>query len=261
MCKVTLMVMASSLASPGLAHELAELLPGTFTNTEESYFQGEAGEQADPWLGVNVTANESSGWRMQRVDAFGEPRAHAHDATIEVRGDLTALRIDDCTRLFRPEGEDFVLASSEGSCGDSEATGGVIARVSESGLTLQGPGGRTVNIRRARPLSCWLSVRKTEEVAEGESEWTFDDGLMMHDQGGRVCGGGDSGAPETIIRMRNVVWPAPSRNRPSLVLYVHTADDPVSAVSYSWADSTANRVGINLRWMQASCTVQTEGDE
>jgi hypothetical protein len=26
-------------------------------------------------------------------------------------------------------------------------------------------------------------------------------------------------------------------------------------VSYAWADEGAARVGINLRWMQASCTI------
>jgi hypothetical protein len=54
--------------------------------------------------------------------------------------------------------------------------------------------------------------------------------------------------------MRNVVW-AQGPNRPSVVLYVHTPDDPDRAAAYSWADPDAKRIGINLRWMQASCTI------
>ena len=79
--------------------------------------------------------------------------------------------------------------------------------------------------------------------------------LKLHDQGGRVLfGGGDTGAPPVVLRMRNVVWPS-GPNKPSLVLYVHKPETPDRAESYSWADPEAKRIGINLRWMQASCTV------
>lgn len=69
-------------------------------------------------------------------------------------------------------------------------------------------------------------------------------------------GGGDTGANEVILRMRAVYWPPPSTNHPSIVLYVHKPDDPDSAVSYGWADIDASRIGLNLRWMQASCTIE-----
>ena len=42
-------------------------------------------------------------------------------------------------------------------------------------------------------------------------------------------------------------------NNPSLVLYIHRPDQPDHAVSYSWADPKADRIGINLRWVQANC--------
>ena len=252
---ILLLALTTAIASPALGHELEDLLSGTYTNTEQSYFQGEAGKEADPWLGLKIATNDDGNWRLQRVNAFSEPQAPAHDASIQRRGDLTALTIDQCTRLFRPEGEDFILESSEGHCDDRS----VITRIAKSGLTLTDPEGYAVDMRRARSVSCWVSVRKIGELAEGE--WTSQNGLQIHDQGGRArAAGGDSGAPETIIRMRNVIWPPPSRNRPSLVLYVHRADKPVQAVSYSWADPGANRIGINLRWMQASCTIQAEDD-
>lgn len=251
------MAVMGSMAAPALAHDFADLLAGTYTNTEQSYFQGEAGEEPDPWLGVSIARNDDGSFTLQRVDAFGEGQAEPHGGSVDNRGELTALAIDDCTRLFAADGEDFVLQSSEGECGDQ----GVISRLGPNGMTLSGPGDRHLDMRRARPVSCWISVRKTDPVPEGESEWTFDNGLIMHDQGGRIrAGGGESGAPVAIARMRNVVWPAPSRNRPSLVLYIHTEDDPDRAVSYSWADPSADRIGINLRWMQASCTVQSEED-
>jgi len=60
--------------------------------------------------------------------------------------------------------------------------------------------------------------------------------------------------PEKVgIKMRNVRWPY-GNNRPSLVLYAYRPDED-RAVSYAWADPSAQRIGINLRWMQASCTL------
>jgi hypothetical protein len=110
-----------------------------------------------------------------------------------------------------------------------------------------------IRMNRARPFTCWVSVRRHADRANGEADWSFDRNLAMHDQGGRVLVAPE-GAPPVVIRMRHVVWPPPSTNRPSLVLYVHRPESPDRAESYSWADPDARMVGINLRWVQASCT-------
>ena len=114
--------------------------------------------------------------------------------------------------------------------------------------------GKTM-LRRARDVTCWGTAPKAQKKADGSENWYFVPGLKMHDQGGRVrFGGGASGAPEVILRMRNIVW-ASGTNRPSIVLYVHTPDAPERAVSYVWGDPDVGRLGVNLRWMQASCTI------
>ncbi len=113
--------------------------------------------------------------------------------------------------------------------------------------------GQRIELRSANPFVCWVSVRRHADRANGEADWSFDSRLVIHDQGGRVLVHPE-GAPPVVIRMRNVVWPAPSTNRPSLVLYVHRPETPDRAESYSWADPDARMVGINLRWMQASCS-------
>lgn len=117
--------------------------------------------------------------------------------------------------------------------------------------------GTSMRFNRARPFRCWVSVRRFADRAAGQADWSFDRNLSLHDQGGRVLVAPE-GAPPVVIRMRHVVWPPPSTNRPSLVLYVHRPDSPDRAESYSWADPDARMVGINLRWVQASCT--HEGD-
>jgi hypothetical protein len=129
-----------------------------------------------------------------------------------------------------------------------------VFEANEDGSSFTTPvGGSTIRFNRARPFTCWVSVRRHADRANGEADWSFDRNLTIHDQGGRVLVQPE-GAPPVVIRMRNVVWPAPSTNRPSLVLYVHRPESPDRAESYSWADPNARMVGINLRWVQASCT-------
>lgn len=116
---------------------------------------------------------------------------------------------------------------------------------------------RVSELRKARSFICWGAALKMTKRSDGTDDWFGAAKLKLHDQGGRVrFGGGETGAPETILRMRNVIWPS-GPNRPSLVLYVHTPAELEKAVSYSWADKDARTVGINLRWMQASCTLDS----
>ena len=102
--------------------------------------------------------------------------------------------------------------------------------------------------RKARRFECWMTAMQRD------GDWTFRRGLEIYDQGGMVWLETEEEAPQQVgIKMRNVRWPY-GNNRPSLVLYAYRPDED-RAVSYAWADPSAQRIGINLRWMQASCTL------
>ncbi len=113
-------------------------------------------------------------------------------------------------------------------------------------------------LRRARPFQCWVAIlngARHGDSGEGAapSDWDFRRGVFIHDQGGRAQITTDEDQARTVeLRLRDVRWPGDSR-RPSLTLYVHEAGSD-RAVSYAWTEGGAERVGINLRWMQASCT-------
>jgi hypothetical protein len=113
--------------------------------------------------------------------------------------------------------------------------------------------GISTELRRGAEFKCWVSIRRHAAKPDGSPDWTFHPGLKLHDAGGRALAQ-DPAAPPVVIRLRNVIWPPPSTNKPSLVLYVHKPDEPEKAVSYAWADPQAKLIGINLRWMQGSCT-------
>lgn len=135
-----------------------------------------------------------------------------------------------------------------------------LARDESGKWTLALPDGRKTELRRGVAFTCWMAIPKFAKKPDGSDDTLFAGKLKLHDQGGRVTlGGGDSGAPQAIFRVRNVVWPAPSTNRPSLVLYVIKPEAPEKAVSYSWADPDAKLIGINLRWVQGSCTRDAGG--
>ena len=130
--------------------------------------------------------------------------------------------------------------------------------VDEAGAYVYGnKAGISHKLNKARPFTCWTSVLRgashgTTGVGVSES-WTFDRG-WLHDQGGELTVKTDeTPAREFYIRMRNVEWPY-GTNKPSLTMYVHEKGNP-RAISYSWADENATRVGINLRWLQASCSL------
>jgi hypothetical protein len=130
--------------------------------------------------------------------------------------------------------------------------------VDETGAFVYGNrAGISHHLNKARPFTCWTSVLRgashgTTGVGIPES-WTFDRG-WIHDQGGELAVKTDeTPVREFYIRLRNVEWPY-GTNRPSLTMYIHEKGNP-RAISYSWADEGATRVGINLRWLQASCTL------
>lgn len=102
---------------------------------------------------------------------------------------------------------------------------------------------------KARRFECWVAALERD----GES-WTFKQGLDVWDQGGTATVVTDDDEPETVrIKLRNVRWPA-GNNRNSLVLYAFKGDSE-RAESYVWAEPTAERLAMNLRWMQASCSL------
>ncbi|WP_146215305.1 hypothetical protein [Blastomonas natatoria] len=237
----------SFMAAPVSAPPSEPLPTGTFTNEEQVYFDAEVGGTPPPWIGVRIEVAET-GLVWKTIDRLGTVLA-----STPVQAGQTEWMIGTCALTTRTDAD----GAMEFVPGSGECTGVTLpVRLDRTALTLRLADGRETRLLRARPFTCWMSVRRDRPKSDGSDDWLFQPGMATHDQGGRLrLGGGDSGAPEAIIRIRNVVWPPPSRNRSSIVLYVFTPDDMNRAVAYGWADPGAVRVGINQRWMQASCTL------
>lgn len=207
-----------TLAAAASAQDKA---PVIFTNEEQVYFDKEAGRPVPHWTGVMVTPARGKAdlvpYTISFIDAFGTPVASPMP--------LAALARQISQSIDRDRLE----------------------------LTING--GR-IELRKARPVSCWVAIRKNTLKTDGSEDWHFVRGVQLHDQGGRaLVGAALADADPVLLRVRNVTWDRSSTNHPVVTLYVHKPDKPDRAESYSWAAPESSRIGINLRWMQAGCTV------
>ena len=249
-------LLLSLLAAPALAQdadtriaerdlrELTAMLPGTYTNEEQVYFHDELGRpEATRLPRLTLTIERDGDGFVARTES---PTGRTTQARLEYRVEDGAIRSrerrdgePDCERTFTRTFETF---RGDG-CGAP-----VVA--SPEGFVF-GAADNPFVMHRARPFTCWISPRKAD------GEYGFEPGLRLHDQGGRVWIDGD-GFERTGIKLRRVRWPA-GRNRDSLVLYAYQGEDEDTAVSYAWTGPDGDRIALNLRWMQASCTLDEDG--
>ena len=231
-----------------------ELLSGTYTNEEQVYFDTEAGRKAPTWSSIRIHA-EGDEIIIEEPDAFGTTHGEPRRVKVARNAALTALDYGTCKRIYLSEKGGLALTSVSGTCAD----GPVIKAITRFALTVGLPDGSSTELRRARPVSCWVAILKDKPKADGKEDWYYKSAIMLHDQGGRAAiGGGDTGAQPVIIRLRNVTWDKGSTNAPVVTLYVHKPDKPDHAEAYSWAAPSSSRVGINLRWVQSGCSIDAK---
>ena len=242
---------ATRIAERNLA-EFKALLPGVYTNEEQHYFQGELDLPEDTHLPRLTLTIEPDG------DGFVARTASASGRTTEAR---LSYRVEngrivsterragqpDCSRVFTRAFEQFrgrAVAETE-TCG-----GEVVA--DRDGFSFGSPANPFL-FRRASAFTCWVAPQKPD------GSYGFVNDVELHDAGGRAWVEGEDF--DTVgLRMRKVSWPA-GNNRDSLVLYVHRADDTEwqQAESYAWTSPDEPRIGMNLRWVQVSCTRGADG--
>ncbi|MBI1186215.1 MAG: hypothetical protein GC206_02615 [Alphaproteobacteria bacterium] len=191
-------------------------------------------------------------------------------------GDLTPLH-DGCAVYWRRQDAQFVGQTERGACRiQSSRSGRTIiveddlvlsadaisihdrATDADGGYAYGNRAGVPHHLRRVRPFACWAAVLRgarhgDDGAGAADSDWFFRRGVLLHDQGGAaVIETDETPARRITLKLRRVEWPT-GTNRPSLTLYV-MEEGSDRAVSYAWGEYDAERLGINLRWMQTSCT-------
>lgn len=115
-------------------------------------------------------------------------------------------------------------------------------------------------LTRAQRFTCWAAFKTDKLKESGEPHWDFHSKISMHDQGDISEFTTTSSVPKNyFIRLKQTVFPA--GKRPNVFeMFIHENSEQAKkqykdALSYTWTNSDAKRLGINLRWMQASCSL------
>jgi hypothetical protein len=146
--------------------------------------------------------------------------------------------------------------------GDAECTEGIDSPASlalgEQQLWWipRGKSESAVKLHRARQFTCYADI---PGVGGGRDiPYTRYDNLSLHDQGAETWFV-DKDGRNLGLRLFNVDWPINNYDgyftRDSLVIYVIEKLDDGSTKEHGYAFTLpeANRIGINLKWLLASC--------
>ena len=146
--------------------------------------------------------------------------------------------------------------------GDAECTQGIDSPAAlalgeqQFWWTRRGAAEAAVKLHRARQFTCYADI---PGVGGGRDiPYTRYDNLSLHDQGAETWFV-DKDGRNLGLRLFNVDWPINNYEgyftRDSLVIYVieKLQDASIKEHGYAFTLPEANRIGINLKWLLASC--------
>ncbi|MEL6686591.1 MAG: hypothetical protein AAFP97_03110 [Pseudomonadota bacterium] len=227
--------------------ELKKMLPGVYSNEEQVYFQSNLKLPEDQHLHKLELqiVKDGSGFIARTIS----PSGRTTEAQLEYYVEDGVIRSKEyrngevtCEREFTREFESF-----RGVAINETQTCGGLAIASPEGFRFGAPD-NPFNMLRGRPFKCWAAPQKADGT------YAFYNDLMLHDQGGRAWIEATDEHPRVGIKLRNVQWPT-GVNRDSFVLYTYQGDDEDYPPAYTWGDPKSERIAINTRWLQASCTL------
>ena len=239
------------------------MLPGFYSNANQAYFDGRRKvddpqsrhnlliETAD--TGFNVTLSAPDGtvisnqrWSLAEDDQKEAVRMNISDAN------GTPL----CPVWWTRDAAQF---SAEGDAGCDEGINSPAALAlgkQQFWWTPRGTSESAVKLHRARQFTCYADI---PGVGGGRDiPYTRYDNLSLHDQGAETWFVDEDGR-NLGLRLFNVDWPINNYDgyftRDSLVIYVIEKLDDGSTKEHGYAFTLpeANRIGINLKWLLASC--------
>ena len=242
---------------------IAVMLPGFYSNANQAYFDGRRRadnpqsrhnlliETADTDFDVTLSAPDgtvisSQRWSLAEDDQRGAVRMDISDA------DGTPL----CPVWWTRDAAQF-SAQDETECSIDMASPARLALGEQQFWWTPRDGSEAaVKLHRARQFTCYADI---PGVGGGRDiPYTRYDNLSLHDQGAETWFV-DKDGRNLGLRLFNVDWPINNYDgyftRDSLVIYVIEKLDDGSTKEHGYAFTLpeANRIGINLKWLLASC--------
>ena len=261
---------------------IATLLPGFYSNANQSYFDGRIGRDArHAPFEVRVSASEPGSMNFEldsiaRADDSDGPRFRLRLALDDDRQTVVTyagLRpppppqgaISDeppppCELAWRRSAAEFV-AEPRGDC-HSGSIRRLVLSDDQLWVEFDGMDNGDLELHRAREFECYADI---PGVGGGRDE-PYDryEDLSLHDQGGSAWFTSKEGR-RLGVSMLLVDWPINNYEgafaRDSLVVYVSEETDAGrQELGYAFTVPEADRIGINLKWMLVNCFMQSNAD-
>ena len=258
-----LLLVALGAALPGLpcradTGALEELLAGEFNNHEQVWQQGIDGVAPDPRR--HWRFQRSAGARLELALGLGQAAPAPPAWTIVFRKTPHAIVAEvegaaQCRYEWREKDSGFEARASQGRCPGLPSA----LAVDEEGLTSVWPTSRNPRVERARRVryyTGWVALQRTRLDPEaGPDEYVFVREARWHDEG-FVLPVRDGERPTGIaVELSRLTY----QNTRTAVLKLGIVDEATGeTLSYAWAEPGAGRIGINLGWIQAGLTRESD---
>ena len=126
------------------------------------------------------------------------------------------------------------------------------AKDEQGGYVFGNKSGVHAKLKRVRWFEGWTAILKTGETTMTNKDFTGDeyDGktkILLHDQGGTVKLNDKYSVQLAQLQHRSGLW---------VMTFKVIENSGGKAISYTWTNPEAERIGINLRWMQSSFTLK-----
>jgi len=239
------------------------MLPGLYSNANQAYFDGRRKvdnpqprhdlliETADNGFDVTLSAPDGTVIANQKW-SFAED-----DQREAVRMDISDADGTPLCPVWWTRGAAQFSAEGDTECTD-KLDSPIALALSEQQFwwTPRGASEAAVKLHKARQFTCYADI---PGVGGGRDiPYTRYDNLSLHDQGAETWFV-DKDGRNLGLRLFKVDWPINNYDgyfaRDSLVIYVieQLADGSTKEHGYAFTLPEANRIGINLKWLLASC--------
>ena len=239
------------------------MLPGFYSNANQAYFDGRR-KVDNPQSRHNLLIEPAGDGFTATVSAPDGTVISKQRWSLAEDDEREAVRMD----ISDADGAPLCpvwwtrRAAQFNAEGDAACTEGVDSPVAlalgeqQFWWTPRGASEAAVKLHRARQFTCYADI---PGVGGGRDiPYTRYDNLSLHDQGAETWFV-DKDGRNLGLRLFNVDWPINNYDgyftRDSLVIYVIEKLDDGSTKEHGYAFTLpeANRIGINLKWLLASC--------